>query len=514
MKEFMKLKAARWERILSHPFFDWLHSDAVPLEDKVLIAPIMTVFVMNFRDASRYFIRFPKPRNRFEEALNGGTREDETHSRLFLEDWSKMKLDERLGFRASDMLWWLFLSKENERFRYFVLEFGRLDVEDAGDPLVRFTHSEAGEAAGNAFFHHMAKVTSEIEAKTGLRYIYYGNHHLDREPGFVWGSKGVFDDEVLDEQQRPLAMRLSNRMFDLFEQVHDCFLDYGRTFMEPGVLPKRPRAEEITPRAASVPRERPSYEVELEQPMALYHEDVLRVIEERKAQAARHPFYAWLREETSVSPREKLMRLLPLWVPDIMGYRDLNRYAVRYPEPRTPKERRINEWCDDLETHSALFLNDWQALGMDEVLGWKAKDTLKFLFLDPQVETHRKNLATFAKLAMGHRDPAMLFWFVAALEASGHAFFENVKRLAEVVEKEHGIRLDYLCDRHDVAHGARGERLPRSAFITSERITTAERDVAIGMVDTIFDALEEHLTISLDAARSNKLGIPSERGAA
>jgi hypothetical protein len=508
MKEFMQLKAARWERILSHPFFDWLHSDAVPLEDKVLIAPIMAVFVMNFRDASRYFIRFPKPRNRFEEALNGGTREDETHSRLFLEDWSKMGLDERLGFRASDMLWWLFLSKENERFRYFVLEFGRLDVEDAGDPLVRFAHSEAGEAAGNAFFHHMAKVATAIEAKTGVRYIYFGNHHLDREPGFVWGSKGVFDDEVLDERQRPLAMRLANRMFDLFEQVHDCFLDYGRTYMERGVLPQRPTVAAAAPATRTEPSEPPSYVVELERPMALYHDDILRVIEERKAQAARHPFYAWLRDESSASPREKLMRLLPLWVPDIMGYRDLTRYAIRYPEARTSKERRINEWCDDLATHSALFLKDWQALGMDEVLGWTAKDTLRFLFLDPQVEVHRKNLATFAKLAMGHRDPAMLFWFVAALEASGHAFFENVKRLAEVVEKERGLRLDYLCDRHDAAHGAREVSAELRAVITSERITTVERDVAIGLVETVFDALEEHLTISLDAARSNKLGIP------
>ncbi|MRG95644.1 hypothetical protein [Polyangium spumosum] len=513
MKEYMKLKAERWERILSHPFFDWLHSDAVPLEEKVLIAPIMTVFVMNFRDASRYFIRFPKPRNRFEEALNGGTREDETHSRLFLEDWTKMGLDERLGFRASDTLFWLFLSKENERFRYFVLEFGRLDVEDEGDPLVRFAHSEAGEAAGNAFFFHMAKIATAIEEKTGVRYIYFGNHHLDREPGFVWGSKGVFDDEVLDDEQRPLSFRLANRMFDLFEEVHDCFLEYGRTYMERGVLPTRPRAEPSARLARPEPTARPSYGVELERPMALYHDDVQRVIEERKAQAARHPFYAWLRDEASVSPEEKLMRFLPYWVPDIMGYRDLNRYAVRYPAPRTPEERRINEWCDDLSTHSALFLADWEALGMDEALGWKAKDTLKFLFLDPQVEIHRKNLATFAKLAMRHRDPAMMFWFVAALEASGHAFFENVQRLAEVVEKEQKIRLDYLCHRHELAHAARGEPLERSAFITSKRLTIAARDVAIGMVETIFDALEEQLTSSLEVARSNRLNIPSRRAA-
>ena len=45
MKEFKKLKAERWEKIRSHPFFDWVHSGAAPLQDKLLIAPIMAVFV-------------------------------------------------------------------------------------------------------------------------------------------------------------------------------------------------------------------------------------------------------------------------------------------------------------------------------------------------------------------------------------------------------------------------------------------------------------------------------------
>jgi len=504
MKDFLALKAARWERILAHPFFDWLHSDAVPHEERLLIAPIMTVFVMNFRDASRYFIRFPAPRNRFEEAINGGTREDETHSRLFLEDWARFRLDERIGWKASDTLWWLFLSPQNERFRYFVLEFGRLDVEDAGDPLVRFAHSEAGEAAGNAFFYHFAKIASVIEEKTGRRPVYFGQHHLEREPGYIWGSAGVFEGVDFGDEERPVAMRLATRMFDLFEQVHDCFLDYARTFIEPGVLPARPKSEPATAAPSAECKAPSALAKELEGPLALYHEDILAVIEARKAKVAAHPFYAWLREETSVGPWDKLARFLPFWVPDIMGYRDLMRYCVRFPAPKTPEEARINAICDDLEAHSALFLADWEALGLDEALAFRTSDTLRFLFLDPRVDVHRKNLATFAKLAMFHRDPTLMLWFVAALEASGHAFFENVKPLAKAVEEARGVRLDYLCERHGGAGGAG----PAEALITRTRIRVPARDVAIGMIDAVFDALEEQLTGSLEAARANVLGIP------
>src|SRR5262249_9371078 len=143
MQEIMTLKSQRKAHLNGHPFFDWVRSNAVPLEQRLLFAPIMSIFVMNFRDANKWFIRFSTPRNELEEIINGNTFEDETHSRLFLEDWRKLNLDERLGWRASEALWWLFLAPETEAFRRFVMEFARMTVVDKGDVLVRFAHSEA-----------------------------------------------------------------------------------------------------------------------------------------------------------------------------------------------------------------------------------------------------------------------------------------------------------------------------------------------------------------------------------
>ncbi|MFS9599342.1 hypothetical protein Q6311_30870, partial [Klebsiella variicola] len=79
------------------------------------------------------------------EVINGNTEEDETHSRLFIADWRKLHLDEKLGWRASDTLWWLFQAAETEPFRGYAFDFARLAMDDTGDPLLRFAHSEAGE---------------------------------------------------------------------------------------------------------------------------------------------------------------------------------------------------------------------------------------------------------------------------------------------------------------------------------------------------------------------------------
>jgi hypothetical protein len=504
MQHIMKLKRERKQELLAHPFFQWARDRGGLPGDKLLIAPIMAVFVMNFRDANKWFIRFPRPRNVFEEVINGNTLEDETHSRLFLEDWRKLRLDDKLGWRASDALWWLFLAPDTEPFRRFVMSFARMTVVDGGDPMIRFAHSEAGEACGNAFFSVLAEVTQEHEAQTGVEHRYFGPFHLRREPGHVLESPGLFEVQTLDDEQRGLAALLANEMFDIFVEMHDCFLSYARRYVDNRAFPRRPAPRPLPPADAGAAAEQAA---EASASPSLYHDDVRRVLLDRKERTAAHPFFAWLRDEQGISDKHKLMRFIPMWIGDVMGYRELNRYAIRYAAAETPGETAINAWCDDLETHNVLFLNDWSALEMDRVLGWSASDTFRFCFLDRDVDVHRRNMCAFVKLALKHSAPALRYWLLEALEGSGHAFFDNMKRLARPIEEAEGIRLDYLGDRHEVLHPNGGSRAARTAAITAARLTAADRDVAIGMVDTVFDAVDEQLAVSLEVARTNKLGI-------
>jgi hypothetical protein len=290
-------------------------------------------------------------------------------------------------------------------------------------------------------------------------------------------------------------------------EMHDCFHRYAQRYVEPGAFPRRP-GDTPAPARPQPAGEACPYEVEWEETLPPHHAEVMHALLARKVRTAGHPFYAWVQRKDGLSPRQKLQRFIPMWIGDIMGYRELNKYAIRYPTVRSAGEAAVNAWCDDLETHSTLFLNDWAGLGMDEALGWKASDTLKFCFLDPQVDVHRRNMCTFVKLAMGHGSPALRFWLLQALEGSGHAFFENVKDLARPVEQEDGVRLDYLGDRHDVLHPVKRSRANGKAVLLREPLSSADRDTAVGMVDTIFDAVDEQLSLSLDVAQSNKFGLP------
>lgn len=501
MKSILALAEARKERLAAHPFFAWIRDGEVPARSKLDIAPIMANFVMNFRDMNLWFIRFAQASNEFEQVINGNTEEDETHSRLFLEDWRKLQLDEKLGWRASDTLWWLFQAAETEPFRAYAFDFARMTVADHGDPLLRFAHSEAGEACGNAFFSAISPQAAALGRQTQADYRYFGDYHLDRERGHVIASEGVFDRQELDPARREKGLALAGAMFDIFVGMHDCFHGYARNYAERGLVPQRTR----TPLPTLRPRPAPPPAQEL--PATGRHIEVQRALERRKAGTARHPFYAWLQADGPLSPLHRLQRFIPMWVMDIMGYRDLNRYALRFRSPASAEEHAFNRWVQALETHSALFLNDWDALGMDDALDWSASDTLEFLFLDRGTDVHRCNIARFTKLAIAHESPALRFWLLEALEASGEAFFANTRRLAQSVEGSTALRLDYLADRHYLAH-PEGEDSPgRSHPFKRQPLAAEEAQIAIAMVNIVFDAVDEQLTLSHAVAAQDFFGI-------
>lgn len=500
MEAILALKRARKARLLSCGFFDWVRSTNLPIAERLRFAPIMANFVMGFRDANKWFIRFPQPQSRLEEIINRTTLEDETHSRLFLEQWQLLGLDQHLGFRASDTLYWLYFAKETERYRRIGFELARLNVEDGGDPLVRFAHTEAGEACGNAFFSVLAPIADEVSRQAGAENRYFGSYHLALEVGHLVDCPDIYERISLSESQRQLGIALASRTFDLFDEIHDGFLEYAKNYVETHRVPKRPPV--LRNALSTVAAQEPAGSRAV-RGLSASQASIEEVLEERKEQASRHPLYAWLDEERSVAPKQKLMRLIPYWIVDILGYRELNAYAIRYPSASSASEELINSICSDLETHNSLFLSDWDALGMDEALSWRASETLRFCYLDPRVDVHRKNLATFAKLAMRHKSPVLRFWLIEALEASGHAFFAHTKKLALVVEQNEEIRLDYLADRHFLAHSPERRSASDRGLLLSQPITGDDVEVAIGMVNAVFDALEEQLSLSLEAVQKN-----------
>lgn len=504
MRDVMALRDQRQAELLEHPFFDWLRSPGVPLDKKFDILPALILFVMNFRDLNLWVIRFPEDgADELKDTINSSTVEDETHSRLFLEDWRKMFMDDRLDWAPSDLLWWMFLSEEMESFREYGAEFIRLCIDDGGDPLVRFAHSEAAEACGHVFFSVASPLADELGRQRGVQYRYLGTFHLDLETGHVLDSEPVFHDQPMTLEQYQLSIVLLERMFNVFGGIFDRFLDYARDYVDRGRWPKSrisviftaPESDvssaAIAPSAGS--KVTHTSQIGLEQHLA-----------RRKSEASAHPFFAWLADER-IPAIKRLQRFIPLWAFDALGYRDLNAYFMRYDDPKDDLERSVNAVSSTLATHSQLFLQDWKALGLDEVLRWPASDAMGFFFLDHVTDVHRHTLLRFGMEAFRHPHAFDRLWFIEALEATGHDFFRRTKAVALQAEAQEGIRLDYFGDRHAKVNPATPEPVIDFKALAIEepaRLANVHR-----LIDLVFDALDTNLTLSLTAAKSNKFSV-------
>jgi hypothetical protein len=307
-------------------------------------------------------------------------------------------------------------------------------------------------------------------------------------------------------------------MFEIFFDTFDTWLANAREFVASGAAP-RPRHSAMVEPSGGEPGSEfgggsgggPSARPRTDGPVHPSQQAVQRLLEERKARTAEHPLYLWLHNRGRVTALQALRRFLPMWAMDIMGYRDLNRYAMRYRHGEPAQDelaRAVNGWVDDLATHNTLYLNDWRALDLDLLLGWSASDTLDFCYLDPQVDVHRRNIVRFTQLAADHPEPLLRLWLMHALESTGDAWFENCRILAREVEATTDIRLDYLGDRHEIAHRPVAPGVRTDVTFKDRPMSAEQAGTVMAMIDTVFDAVDEQLDISLDVALSNKFDIP------
>ncbi|QGN79946.1 hypothetical protein [Piscirickettsia salmonis] len=502
MRSIMALRDDYQNHLREHHFFKWLHSQNVSLEKKFDFIPAMAVFVMNFRDMNLWVIRFNEGNDQFKAVINSSTIEDETHSRLFLEDWRKFNLDDKLKWKASDVLWWLFLSEDMEPFRKYGVEFMKLSTEDNNDPLVRFAHSEAGEACGHVFFENISPMADNLGKKNNLEYRYFGSFHLDLETGHVLESEDIFQDQQITPEQYNKSIKLAKHMFSIFDGIHDNFLNYAKKYVETGGLPHKKMAidyvdnQNKSTNIGYIPSKK--FQIHSSQ------KDLESHLKYRMKNAENHSFYEWMKND-NLPALKKLQRFIPLWAVDIFGYRDLNKYVFRYNKPKTDLEYSVNTIASNLEKHSQLFLQDWVELKLDEVLRWSGSSTLEFLFLDYFMDMHRKNLINFAMLGLKNTNAFERLWFMEALESSGHAFFSNTRQLALQAEEEHHIRLDYLSNRHSIVHARKQNKTIDFKNIPLNDANTVKS--INNIIDIVFDALEENLDLSLQASTLNKFSI-------
>ncbi|CNC70559.1 hypothetical protein [Yersinia similis] len=496
MKTFYQFRDEQKKKLEEHVFYDLISTDKIEFNNKLMFMPAMVHFIMNFRDMNKWVIRFETPDTSFKSVINGGTIEDETHSRLFLEDWRKLHIDDKLKWNSSDIIYWLFISSEMECFRKYGIDFMRLCIDDESDPILRYAHSESGETCGNVFFSRISPIADRIAVNLNISLRYFGTFHLNLENGHVWESEGVFENIVLEQDANEKVRSLSQRMFDIFHGIHNAFYNYTSNYILTQSYPKFPEMLTIIGN-----NEYPQYPDLFLITGNNHSNDIIQHINNYLEQISKHPFYEWLKS-TSINPLIKLKSFIPLWTVDIMGYRDINRYVFPYERIESDSERLITEYALLLSEHSYLFYNDWKSLQLDEMLRWTASDTLDFIFLNADMDTHRENLVKFSLCGLKNSEPLIRFWFMMILELSGKSFFSYVGNVAKLAEKEYNISLPYLSGKHSSVKELNVFNELYTHFISQE--LNQEQKIKIKEIaDMVLTALLKNLDISYKYAVNN-----------
>ena len=104
MREVTARLGERTRQLRDHAFFRWLNESSCPLHQRFAFSPVLVEFIMGFSDMNKWFLSYSEPRTPFHEEINEHTLEDRTHSRWFVEDWSKLDFNGQLGWSADETL--------------------------------------------------------------------------------------------------------------------------------------------------------------------------------------------------------------------------------------------------------------------------------------------------------------------------------------------------------------------------------------------------------------------------
>jgi len=428
MKEIIRLIHTRAAALARNPLFtQWLENDAIPLSDKFIFSPMAIDFVMGFRDFNRYFVSYPSPQNALEEALNTHAREDETHSALFLQDWSQLGMDERLSWAPGELYWWQ-TCEQMEDSRRVDFELARL-VWHHPDPLVRFAIIESMEAAGTVFFKRTAPLAAELGARTATALPYFGHYHLERETGHLQhADERPFYEAPLSPTQREAARRGVEEVFKIFEFHFTAWerlaraIHEGRWGYRPSVAgQERARLWPVRPPNVSA-----FMSLEYPRDLAGAGAELSRLRLQCVQELFQTDFCAWIRAAPVGDYRRVAGQVMLQWVVDNWACADYFTFDTTYPEPKSPLERGINR----LSTLYASEMNrryvEWNILGIDEATGWKGVEALYHYWLDERIQPMRAIFADLRKLTFRYPKPLHRYWILKCFVRFGDALVNSL----------------------------------------------------------------------------------------
>ena len=231
--------------------------------------------------------------------------------------------------------------------------------------------------------------------------------------------------------------------------------------------------------------------------------NIFRLIGTKASELSRSPLFADWFADDQIPAREKFI-FTPMALDFIMGFRDFNRYFVRYPEPQNELEAAINAHASEDETHSALLLKDWSTLGIDEHLKWYPRDLLWWLTSEWTADARRMDFELIS-MVWHNPDPLVRFAIIESMEAAGNVFFTRTVRVIKSLgeDQEHLFREypyfgpDHFARETGHLQGGADERPFLRATLSAEQRANAE-----ALVTRVFEIFTRHFASWFDLARA------------
>jgi hypothetical protein len=451
MKQVMPVIEYWRNRIEDHPLHTWLVTpeDGVQPEQKLWFALYFTNFIMYFRELNMYHISYRDDRalDNQREAISAHADEDMTHSRMFMRDLRTLGWDDLLGWRPSELYYWLFLSEANEQLRRRTTQITKLVIE-AEDPLVRFAVVESIEACGNALFRHTEKLATEYTARSGQELIYWGPFHLARETGHAVDDD-AFEEAELTEEQREAARRRAIRIFELIDEQNSDMLRLAQETISQGGFEYRRGIHAAPPRwLPTIPGPEvfdfnfwPDSDAH---PSQRAVQQTWRQCRQALRESAHMKFFT---AGTLEEAKAKLRFAVLYSATDTCGTPTVYKYMLPYPIPVNAQQRAINRLSKRFGRRAAMLFVDWQSLDLDAHLGWPVSRTLDFIYLDKATESHRDTRSIITHHIDVTLEPVLRYWTIVTLKGLTETYASATGRLADWVAEEAGLDLPYMTLR-------------------------------------------------------------------
>jgi hypothetical protein len=230
---------------------------------------------------------------------------------------------------------------------------------------------------------------------------------------------------------------------------------------------------------------------------------------------AEHPLFSeWLGDDAR-NPREKLL-FAPMAIDYVMGFRDFCAYYVAYPAPMNALEEALTIHAAEDACHSALFLEDWAALGINAHFNFTPERLFAWMN-GPETAPARAADYALTKLAAENPDPRFRFAIIEAMEVAGQVFFRRTVPVVDalvaagLLASENALR--YFGRHHLDREDGHLQHADETIFFR-ETFTDAERSHAEGLVDAVFAIFTTHFDLWLAFARRHvveqkELSVPT-----